>query len=447
MKILGSLIFCFVALALFLSVAVASRQELPIGLVELYGDISGISTLTIEGEVFSRNGQYGYSFTIAPDRQRTRMHIINNSRAFDALNMRGFYDFNWRWRWSTMHYKYLPIDNAQPIAAYSDSSFFIDHTGGRIPIPEYRIYGEVFEVIPLFLFSYSLYTPTHEHQLFICAGPGAYITSPREEREQHFHQTLWQLVRPVFPMRSSGLQFLDEAHFGDKRLIVPTGLGLFGNTAVYAVYMPENILPTIGCLYSNMIEASVLLPITLERGEDEIIGLLELEESALLVISRYNGYEVTRINPATGRSQTIFVETNATFHRHYLCDNFLILHGFSSNHDDIIAALDLRNNSISIVGVIPIAAFYDGDRHIEVRDIILSNGIVYVAYSTSQNPWNHIDFSTRTFISAFNNSGQLIGHAQVLNGVEDDAFWIWAEPDISQQYQRTLQSLTLRGSY
>jgi len=442
MKILGSLIFCLIALAMFLSVAITSRQELPVGLVQLYGDISGISALTIEGEVFSRNSQYGYTFTIAPDRQRTRVHVINNSRAFDAFNRRGFNDFNWRWHWSTVQYAYLPIDNAQPIATYSEGSFFIDHTGRHIPIPEYRIYGEVFEVIPLFLYSHPLYTPTHNHQLFICAGPDAYITSPREEHDQRFHPPFWQLIRLISPMHASNLRLFNEAHFGDKRLIVPTGAGLFGNTAVYAIYMPGNLVPTVGCLYNNMVEASVLLPITIERGKDEIIGLLEWDESVLLFISRVNGLEVTRINPANGENRTIFVETNARFEQHYLCENYLILQG-RNHHGTIIATFDLQNDDINAVNIFPIR-HPDIVTFTDIHDIIFCSGIVYIAHSIDLNPWSYLHPATRKHISAFDNDGQLIGHAQILSGVEDDNFWMLVGGGWAQRYRRELQSLTLR---
>jgi len=441
-KLLGSLTFCILVIAIFLGTAATSRRNLPAGLQELYGDISGIRALTIEGEVFSWEGRYAYSFTIAPDRQRTRMHVINNSRTFDEFQQRRFQNMHREWRTSILHLAYLPIDDTQPIATYSAGSFFIDHAGNHIPRPEYRIYGEVFAVKPLFLFSYPLYTPMHEHQLFRYTGPGAYISTWRNGRDQHFHWAEWHLVHENFPMPASFLHFFNAIHIGDRYLIVPTGPGLFGSTAVYAVYMPRNLVPTVGCLYNNMVEASVLFPITIERGKDEIIGLLEWDESVLLFISRVGGIEITRLNPITGDSRTIFVETNARFERHYLCENYLILYG-SNHHGNIIAAFDLQNDDINVVSVFPIR-HSDTVVFPDVLDIILYNGVVYIAHAIDISPWPHWPSEKELFVSAFDSDGRLIGHAQVLSGVEDDNFWTRVGGGWASQYRRELQSLVLR---
>jgi len=444
-KLLGSLTFCILVIAIFCGVAAASRRNLPAGLLELYGDISGISALTIEGEVFSWEGRYAYSFTIAPGRQRTRMRVINNSQTFNGFHQRRFLDLHARWSTSILRLAYLPIDDTQPVATYSVYSFFTDHTGNHMPMPEYRIYSEVFAVKPLFLFSYPLHTPTYEHQLFRYVGPGAYISTWRNGFDRYLRWADWHIVHKVFPIPASFLHFFDTIHIGDSYFVVPIGQGLFGNTAVYTVYMPGNLVPTVGCLYNNMVEASVLFPITIERGKDEIIGLLEWDESVLLFISRVNGLEVTRINPANGENRTIFVETNARFEQHYLCDNYLILQG-RNHHGTIIATFDLQNDDINVVNIFPIR-HPDIVTFTDIHDIIFYSGIVYIAHSIDLNPWSYLHPATRKHISAFNNDGQLIGHAQILSGVEDDNFWMLVGGGWAQRYRRELQSLTLRGPY
>lgn len=447
MKILGSLIFCFIALALFLSVTAMSRHTLPAGLEELHGDITGIHSLIIEGEVFSWEGRYAYSFTIAPGRQRTRMHVFNNSRTLDEFRQRRFHDLHREWRTSVLRLAYLPLDDTQPITTYSDRSFFIDHTGRHIPISEYRIYGEIFAVKPLFLFSYPLYTPMHEHRLFMYAGPDSYIYTWRNDYNRHFQWTDWHLVRDGFLMPASSLNFFNAIQIGDRYLIVPTGTGLFGSTAVYAVYMPGNLVPTVGCLYNNMVEASVLFPITIERDKDEVIGLLEWDKSVLLFISRANGLEVTRINPENGENRTIFVETDAFFNQHFLCENYLVLHGRRRNGiGEAIAVFDLQNDDINVVSVFNIRPS-DEVGLLEVHDIILYNGVVYIAHIATPTSWPQWPSETKTFISAFDNDGKLIGRAQVLSGVEDDTFWTRVGGGWAQRYRRELQSLTFRRQH
>ena len=439
MKLLCSLAFCICVMALFVTVTAASRRGLPTGLLGLYGDISGISALTIEGDVLSWEGRYGYSFTIAPGGQQTRMRVFNNSRAFDEFAWRPFGDWHWRLLISHLWLTYLPVCDTQPVAAYSANASFVDLAGRQTPVPEYRIYSEVFAVVPMIDWFFPLYPPTHEHRLFMYAGPGAYIAS----YNPHLYYTDWRLVHDGHISHASGLQFFSRLNYRGKQIVVPTGPGLFGSTAVYAVYVPELIVLTE---YSQfpMLEKNVLFPITLERGEDEIIGMLELSNSILLFISRAGGLEVTRIHPTTGETRTVFLQTDATFTQHFLCENFLILRGFGDNHESIIAAFDLQNNGINIAGAFPITREFDATVFTNVQDAVLSDGIIYVAYTISRSPWEHSDPRTESFISAFDGSGRLIGRAQALTGVEEDAFWTWAGHGRTQRYNRTMQSLKIR---
>ena len=449
MKIFGSLIFCLITLALFLSVAAASRQELPIGLVELYGDISGIRELTIEGSVFNWEGQYGYTFTIAPDRQDARMHVFNNSRAFNDFHMRHFWPHMWHWFGGNFDLSLQLFEYTTLVIEDSEIRYAIDASGQQIPMQEHRTRGGIYAATPMF-FLYPLYIPNYESQLFVNVPPSVNWSWSSDNQAGGAVQAGGgvQVDEAYHVPRMSSLHIPNEATIGDYHLFVPNRTGLFGRTSVYAVYIPSGIVPMAQPYgeWPAAVYATALFTIYLERSQDEIIGLLEHGDSTLLLVSRPDGLEITRINPSTEENYTIFAQTDARFHRHYLGDSFLVLHGFS-NDDDIVAVFDLQNKGLNLLGIFPIATFSDGDIRIEVRDIILSNGVVYVAYSTSQNPWDHFDLSTRAFISAFDNNGRLIGRAQILSGVEDDAFWVWAAPGISQRYNRMLQFLTLRGPY
>ena len=436
MKTIGSLIFCVLAVAVFLWVATASRQKLPVGLVELYGDISGIRALTIEGDVASSwtwEGRYGYSFTISPERQFTRMYVFNNSRAFSEFFWRSHsfhHEFQTRWRLPSLHLTYSPIDGARPVASYSTSSFFIDNAGNVVPQPEYRTYSEVFEVVPRINNSQHPIT-TRRNQLFIYAGADAYLV-------QHSHTSGSfdrHLVSPNLPASASGLRLFDVENIGDKYLAVPTGPGLFGITAVYAIHRPFNSTNT-----------SALFPITLERGKDEIIGLLGLTESVLLLISRAGGLEITRINPTTEENLTIFLPTDARFHQHFLCENFLVLHGSTGTNENIIATFDLQNDDLNLMSVFPVLYQYQ-QLYVfsSIWDIIVNNDAIYVAYTITKESREHFTNTQKIFISEFDSNGQLIGQAQVLTGVEDDSFLLWQpHGGIRPQYQRNLQSLNLR---
>ena len=457
---LGVCIFVFIA---FVAAIAASRRELPVGLRDMYGDTSGIRRLIIEGTVTSWEGRYGYMFHIGPDRESTRMYVFNNSRAFSD-----FYRPHWPvfppvWHGFTFETGLVPLGPYEVVAAESERTHFMDFGGNWVPAPEYRIYGEVFAVETR-VHGRRLYVPELSavgHRLFMDTGPKGYIFSSfydpaAWEFSPGFNiPGTWYFTSGRSLSRAWGLYLPNQLAIDEFIVFAPQGPGLFGHTAVYYVYAPDGNIPMIqDSPYDEpKVAAEILLPIYLERSEDEIIGLIRLTDSFLLLVVRAGGFELTRINPFTGEIQTVFVDSTAAFYSYALQGDSLVLSGFGwgGTQYGAIAAFDLSDGGIKPTGHFSVSLWgepeYSHGVPVHVRDMLFSDGVVYIAHTVEKNPWNFTWANTETFVSAFDSQGRLIGRSQVLNGVEDDAFWSWTASGGSQSYRRRVQSVSIsRGS-
>jgi len=455
-KIVASLMFGVIMLIAFITIAAISRRELPVGLRDVYGDTSSIRSLVIEGEVSSWEGRYAYVFSIGPERSATNMSVFRNSQGVTKFYSRHSPFFS-DWYLPMFQLTYLPIGSFEIITAESERSFFSGPDGSFVPAAEYRIYGDVFEVRPM-LHYYPLYVPSEQsdtdHGLFMDLGPDGYIYSfHRDAGFLHF-------TPGVLAPSTSGLRLPNQLSIGDSDiyLFVPTGSGLFGHTAVYAIHM-SYISFMQAPQYHFMVNAEVLFPIELERGKDEIIGFIELDSGILLIIKRVDGFELTRICPSSWETQTIFIEGSTNFHNYFLQGDALVLQGFEASgpSHSMIAAIDLREERLVVSGVFPLILGIEemgtspGGPTVDIHDMILMDSVVYIAYTVTGSPWHHLYIvGTETFVSAFNNQGQLIGRSQVLNGVEDDKLWAW---DFQMQHfhgrnpisQRRVHTVSIRG--
>jgi len=447
MKIITSLIFCTIAFIIFLAVATASRSKLPTGLRDLYGDTSGIRQLNIQGEVISWEGRYGYSFNISPNGDTTRVRVFRNTQ---SVNNFLWWPFPSLWWMFTFGVSYLPVEPSEPVVSDSEHGWFIDSVGNRANILEYRFYGEVFVVEPNW-HSHRLYLPSNklaaDARLYIDIGQGGFIFS------HHNDINFTQFRSDTFLQSASSIRLPNQLRIDNIDLFVPSGPGLFGQTAVYTVYAPGWGYPVVHGLPdgNSKVVARELFPISLERGKDEILGLIELENDFLLLILRANGHEIIRIHPLTGESQTVFVESEMRLRDSFLQEDSLVLRGFSDivNTHAEIAVIDLREGGLKLAGHFPVmliaeeSVLENESPSVDIRDILLKEGVVYIAYMVTRFPGGGVFNTDETFISAFDIQGRLIGRSQVLNGVEDDAFWRWGSTSGGLRYQRRVQKLSI----
>jgi len=466
-KILASLAFCVLATTIFIVVAAASKRELPAGLRDIYGDTSGIHQLSLEGVVSNFEGRYAYTFYIEPDDARISMQVFRNSQAranFIIIHSSlHFSDWHWRNR-NFIQMAFTPIAPYRHATVESDHSFF--HSGGGIvPFTEYRIYADIFAV-DLLHHWHPLYFPCEmDGRLYIDAGPDGYIYAFEQ------NSRTWDIANQQPSQTSWRIPLVEQVQVGDASMFifVPTGPGLFGHTAVYTVDwhdapMVQQYYADGATIYNMLQVARVLYPIELEKGQDEILGLLELdEECVLLVIQREEGFQFTRINHITGESSTIFAEgvydLIDMFHR----DNSLVFRVFGRGAQEYsphatnvseILALDLSGG-----GVVLAAHFHTAlEGRIEteiistnVYDIVLRDSTVYIAYTVVYSPWTTLWANEEAFISAFDATGQLIGISQIMTGAEDDFARIWERRLFSRsggilpsRYRRHIQSLSIR---
>ncbi|MCL2187930.1 MAG: hypothetical protein FWB87_04115 [Defluviitaleaceae bacterium] len=457
-----SIIFCIAALVIFTLSAGASRRDLPVGLVQIYGDTSGIRSLTLEGRVASFEGMYGYEFHISPLGSHTEMQVFRSWRDYSDFAQPWWSSPTFSWHPSFFEMIFLPVGKYEIVNVTAAQLAQEWNVILSDEFAEYRIYGEVFAVetrmhghIVTTDIQRSLRDTEHAPQLFIDAGEGGYIVS--HAPDSHFrglvhHSDGWMHTFTQF----GRLPLVISLVIDDWHIYVPTGAGLFGETAVYGVHLHEGRILPVAYRSSdneNVILAEELIPITLNRGEDEIHGLLQTNDGFLLFISRYNSLEITHFNMQT-RESVALTQTGIFRILEFNIDgDSIILHGMETlNHDrdTVVWTIDLTDDGLIMSDP---AAFRlgghrsaDVDAHITLLDSAKRDGILYFVYAVEENRWAHPQARTRTQISAFTTTGQLIGRAQVLNGVEDDRFWIHgAFGSMSQPNARRVYSITIGG--
>jgi hypothetical protein len=457
-KITVSLTFVMVTAIVFIFTVNTSRLDIPVGLVDLYGDTSGIRQLTIEGTVISWESSYAYTFRVSPNETTTEMHVFSNRNdlapflwPFSApLNL-------WNPLFHTVYVPVLPYEIVQ-----RDShrmAVLVNPDGTHTYMPEYRIYGDIFAV-EMYMFEHPIVIRNGEHRLYIEAGDGGYLYAFQENTplsQFMLHQAganLWgsQSRHNVWALTGS-------LTMGDLRIFVPTGEGLFGETAVFAVHTPG------GHLFindENPVTADVLIPVSLERGS-EILGLIEIHDGFLLLIQRGMVLEITRYNIDTQQTVIAEIEGLVNFHRLFLHKNSVILDGSRFTHngwENVTVALELSNDGgFTVTGplsfpvgdktetgplTIPIGDNVTLIEVANIRDALIRDGIIYFAYTMEQNPFHFPLAHTATFVSAFDTQGRLTGRVQVLNGVEEDTFWINENGGKRQPFERRVQTLSFR---
>jgi len=449
-KITVSIGFCVAVLVIFILSVAMSRDGLPVGLRDMYGDTSGIHRLTIEGMVDqSWHGQYGYSFRICRDEGGTDIAMLNNSGAFvDFTRNYAVHPFS-VWHWNR-HFFYrptfIPTEPYEIIRTYSETSFIRHHGGDLIPMPEYRIYNEVFIVEPSF-HGFRLQLEGAAPVLYIDAGRDGFIFANDENTQIHHFS-------PGFGFHSTlNLRLLDQLRIDDVSVFVPTGTNMFGQTAVYiAVGYGERFYGD-----TEYISAEILFPIELERGRDEIVGLIEHGEDVLLLIIRGDGFEIARINVFTGDYTALFIDEFVHFNEYFISGDSLVFTGLQFNHEPtvmanqtIIRSFDLSDGGLRFSAGFTVSlgeVHTDGwwVLHDQIFDILYRDGFLYIAY-TLEPSFAMAANTIRTFVSAFDTQGRLIGRSQVLNGVEDDMVFMWDSRfgTVSTDARRRLAIMSIR---
>jgi hypothetical protein len=86
----------------------------------------------------------------------------------------------------------------------------------------------------------------------------------------------------------------------------------------------------------------------------------------------------------------------------------------------------------------------DTDVFITLLDSAKRDGVLYFVYTVDANRWANPQAATHTYIAAFTPAGRRLGLAQILNGVEDDRFWVHgAFGSVSQPNARRVYSVTI----
>ena len=456
-KIVVSIGFCVVGLFLFITAAAASRQELAAGLRKQYGDISGIQQLTIEGAVISHGGGYGYTFRIGPGRNTVRTMVFSNIHTFINFERQHSRHFSssFIWHSSVFYTIYIPVGPYEIVVSESEYGFFTDIHGNTTPLPEYRVYGDIFEAEIIFS-GRRLYVqgnlPDTNGRLFACIRQRGYLRIYRRyDNNIYVHRGFHAGSHQISPLAQ---RLAKHITIDDTCFIVPTGPHLFGDTAVYAVHMPNEVVLMGTENEDQRVVAQRVLPVSIERDQDEILGFLELDEDFILIIKRADGYELTRINPVTHESQIVFIEDDVTFFDYFLKGDSLILRGrtdamYWMTANNVLGAIDLTGGDLVLAGNFRADLYERQEEYVRspvsVFDMFLRNDVVYIAYSVIINPWEFRfpSFCSGTFISAFDMDGRLVGRAQVLNGVEDDTFTTWEQTGRTARFQRLVQTLRI----
>ncbi|MCL2604992.1 MAG: hypothetical protein FWD90_10980 [Defluviitaleaceae bacterium] len=454
-KLAASVAFIVIMFVMFFATASASRRNIPVGLSDIYGDTSGLRCLTVEGTVVNWESRYAYQFSVSPDKSTVDMHVFTHRGDEQSYSWSSWPFPHWQDSWHPSFFEavFTPGEPYE-VLAYDSSrrAVMVNADGTETFFPEYRIYGDVFAVETR-MHGFTVLTAT-SHSLFADAGTDGYIYAFTEnapyfhfsaffngrERHHSFHN--------IFPITNSLV-------IGDLRIFVHTGPDLFGETAVYGVCVREGRVPTVPLPNPDdgiAVEALTLLPVTLARGEDEIIGLLGTDEGFLLIIQRADRLEITHYIIESGEAITAEIggvfRFDNTFQRSDAAV-FFVMHwnGDKMAWEEAQLVFNIKQNAFMsdvrafALGGEQAAA---GTHRMRVYDAFARDGMVYFIYTLEANPWAVMNTSVETFISAFDMQGRLIGRAQVLNGVEDDRYWLRRGGGMEQAFARRIQSLSIK---
>lgn len=436
------LALCIAAAIAFTVSVVSSRHELPASLEDMFGDTSGIRGLVMEGQIIERNHQYAYGFMVSPMVTSTNVGVYKSTQDVS------------RYTWEDIPFffpsevAYLPVGEAKREETESERSYRIGSDGQEIPLPEFRIYAELFEVVPLMYVSgIPLALDPDQDKLYIRPEENRYVYI-FDYNDEYKNDYELQAYRPGFAVdRSARLN--NGLAIGERYLLVPTGRGFYGHTAVYSIDVPGGHVPTVQAEGENQayIAADELYPIELEYG-DEILGFIELEDSVLLAIQRNDGFELTRINPETGASVTVFTEGEAWLDPYYLKNDSLVLisNAWSKDYPDI-HVFDLRDGGLERAMSVKSADLWSnrGDNaHYEIKDALWKDGVLYTAASAQSTMGGSGPGEVQ--ITALSATGGLIGRCKLLCGVEEDYHQFWARDrgSIQSDHVRELKSVSLR---
>jgi hypothetical protein len=461
-KIAVSFGFFVVVCVLFVMSAKASRRELTVGLVDMYGDTSAIRALTIEGKVSGWRGLFGYTFHISGDEASTEMVVFTDNRGYADFIGHPHWDIPWHpYFFETV---YVPVGDYTLETVERGRRMHFDIEDSYIT--EYRVYGEVFAVETR-LHGHrvvSIESAGHgwganagnledgvAHRLFIDAGAGGYISSVIADAPfAQFQNNFWEVGH--WGTGNRHLTPLTNSFFTNSmQVFVHTGARLFGETAVYGIRLEADYgLQWIGALThedTRFVLADELLPISLALG-DEILGLIAVDGGFLLLVSRTDALEVTHYDFATGESATTRRGGQIDLSNIYADGNAVVFRGFDrlTGLDNVVWTVDLSGEGmlVSQPALFKLGGDYVTDNHfIQVFTSLMRDGVVFFAYTMEWNPW-YWPGSVRTYISAFAPDGQLLGRVRVHNGVEEDGFWTF-DGGAQRPFARQVRSITLGG--
>ena len=435
-----SLALCIAITIVFAANVASSRRELPASLLDLCGDTSGIRKLSIEGLIADYANKYAYSFEVSPQSAATDVRI--HKSADDASKDTGLdYPFVY-----PSEYAYIPIGETRSETRYSENAYQISRDGQMIPLKEYRIYADLYEVIPCINEpNLPLALDPDKGKLYVDGTEIGYIYAV--DHNGGYEEYQMNTYRPGYSVERS-VRLHSELSVGDKCLLVPTGAGFYGHTALYAVEMPGGHVSTLQSEGENQayVVAEELYPIELERG-DEILGLIELNGGILLAIRRGGGFELIRADPEAWECIAVYTEGEPWLNRYYLMNNSLVLiseywnYGYPDVH-----AFDLREGGLERVASIKSANLWEGvydNVYNAVEAAIWKDGALYAAFRTGNAMSSDPD---EVQIAALSATGGLIGRCRLLCGIEEDyaQLWIRGVGSVNSGYKRELRRMTLR---
>jgi hypothetical protein len=471
-KLVGSIIFTGIVFVIFNIAVASSRSDLRVGLVDVYGDTSGIRSLTIEGRVtggvssFAGPG-YGYTFAISPQTApggidaSVDFHVFNHNRGY--TNFVGIASGTLAWNHHFFETRYVPV-GAYEIVEIAEGNSHMLYRGEWTPMPEWRIYSELFAV-EVRLHGHRVVVPGRErayfettaHRLFLDAGEGAFLVGHSADLPlAQFSNNFWTIGRVNHRWLHTGfnIPLVDSFVTGDVHVFVPTGPRLFGTTSVYAVNIENRQLNLIGAFTDEInleVHARALIDIELERGRDEILGMIQLENGFLLLIMRGGNLEIFRYCFESGEVLTQELTNVARPHQIYEQGGTLVF--TSHEQEQIMWTIDVADGGLAATEPAAFALgggewmdYFYSRPWIHVHDVMSRGGYVYFAYTFEEQAWLNRRSAVQTFISVFDTNGRLVGRAQVLNGVEDDRFWRHgASGGMSRPFARRVREVTIRG--
>lgn len=443
--IAGCVVFSIAAIALFAGLAVATRKEIPMSLEDVRGDTSGIHALTVSGSIINNIWTYAYDFRISPQGADTDMRVFNSKE--DLPTYPWFFP-------NRFDAEYIPVGPTRTETADSTTRYILREAGGEtVYFEEERIYADQFRVIPKMDIGIPIWLePLEENSLYYATEEYSYIYRTIYEDNRQDPYT------PGFQLSGSG-RLNSHLRIGDTSLLVPMGKGFYGHTALYRIDAPGGQLPLVQKegSYDGYAVAEELYPIKLTRDEDEILGLIEVENGAILAIRHRRGFELVRVNLETGSIESVTADgrpslglnlfSNQTSKNVILTDNALILSNQTGDYHDNFPEVwifDLSGGGLRLASHIQAADLWenrsDGIKYGIVGAVWKDDVLYTAAYTDSESGGTS---PGTVCLSATAADGTLIGRCRLRCGIEQDYRALNPDGSLVAGSFRVLDSITL----